>query len=138
MKANNHSYKDIINLPHPTSKVHPRMPRIDRAARFAPFAALSGHSEEIREAARFTIEQVEICEDMRKELDKTFEELLQRLDDQPLVEITYFKKDQRKQGGRYTIIKGYVKKVDFEEHILYLEDGSVIKSDTILKIEIQK
>lgn len=114
------------------------MPRIDRAARFAPFAALSGHSEEIREAARFTIEQVEICEDMRKELDKTFEELLQRLDDQPLVEITYFKKDQRKQGGRYTIIKGYVKKVDFEEHILYLEDGSVIKSDTILKIEIQK
>lgn len=138
MKKNSYCYDDIINLPHPTSKVHPRMPRIDRAAQFAPFAALSGHGEEIREAARFTVEQIEISEDMRKELDKTFEELLQSLDKQPLVEITYFERDIRKQGGRYTTIKGYVKKVDFEEHILYLEDGSAIKSDTIFKLDIQR
>lgn len=138
MKKNSYCYDDIINLPHPTSKVHPRMPRIDRAAQFAPFAALSGHGDEIREAARFTVEQIEISEDMRKELDKTFEELLQSRDKQPLVEITYFERDIRKQGGRYTTIKGYVKKVDFEEHILYLEDGSAIKSDTIFKLDIQR
>ena len=38
-----HSYDDIINLPNPTSKNHPRMSLHDRAAQFAPFAALTGH-----------------------------------------------------------------------------------------------
>ena len=137
MRENNHCYDDIINLPHPTSKVHPRMPRIDRAAQFAPFAALSGHGEEIQEAARFTEEQMEISEDMKKELDKTFERLVQDLEQQPLVEIAYFEKDKRKEGGRYVTIKGYLKKVDFEKRILYLKDGSAIKSDTIFRITIQ-
>ena len=35
-------YEDIIDLPHPTSKQHPRMEITNRAAQFAPFAALSG------------------------------------------------------------------------------------------------
>ena len=35
-------YSDIIDLPHHDSDRHPRMPRIDRAAQFAPFAALTG------------------------------------------------------------------------------------------------
>lgn len=138
MKEQNHCYDDIIHLPHHVSKVHPRMARTDRAAQFAPFAALSGHGEEIREAARFTVEQMEISEDMRKELDKTFEELLYSIDSRPLVEITYYERDKRKQGGSYQTIKGYVKKVNFEEHSLSLEDGPIIKADTIFKITIQR
>lgn len=138
MKEQSHCYDDIIHLPHHISKVHPRMDRIDRAAQFAPFAALSGHGEEIREAARFTVEQIEISEDTRKELDKIFEELLHNLDQPPLVEITYYERDKQKQGGSYQTIKGYVKKVNFEEHILYLKDGPIIKADTILKITIQR
>ena len=47
-------YDDIINLPHPTSAKHPRMPLSDRAAQFAPFAALSGHSAALVETARLT------------------------------------------------------------------------------------
>lgn len=47
-------YDDIINLPHPTSKKHPRMSRQNRAAQFSPFAALTGYDAEIREMARQT------------------------------------------------------------------------------------
>ncbi len=47
-------YDDIINLPHPTSPRHPRMAMINRAAQFAPFAAVSGYDEAIAETARIT------------------------------------------------------------------------------------
>ena len=43
-------YADIINLPHPESKRHPRMDREKRAAQFAPFAALTGHGAAVDEA----------------------------------------------------------------------------------------
>lgn len=42
-------YEDIILLPHHVSEKHPQMPLQDRAAQFAPFAALAGHGEVIRE-----------------------------------------------------------------------------------------
>ncbi len=51
------NYEDIINLPHPTSKRHPRMPIYDRAAQFSPFAALTGYEEAIKETARQTDEE---------------------------------------------------------------------------------
>ena len=56
-------YDDIINLPHPTSAKHPRMPLSDRAAQFAPFAALSGHSAALVETARLTDQRMELDED---------------------------------------------------------------------------
>ncbi len=46
------SYDDIINLPHPVSKKHPQMSMMQRAAQFAPFAALTGYDAAINEAAR--------------------------------------------------------------------------------------
>ena len=49
---NDHRYDDIIDLPHPTSKRHPRMPMADRAAQFAPFAALTGFDGVIDTTAR--------------------------------------------------------------------------------------
>ena len=45
-------YDDIINLPHHTSRNHPRMTMEQRAAQFAPFAALTGHGAAIEETAR--------------------------------------------------------------------------------------
>ena len=45
-------YDDIINLPHPEPKHHPRMSMMARAAQFAPFAAISGHDDAIREVAK--------------------------------------------------------------------------------------
>lgn len=56
-------YEDIINLPHHVSKKHPQMSMHDRAAQFAPFAALSGHSEAIEETTR----KIELDEYEKKE-----------------------------------------------------------------------
>lgn len=50
-------YDDIIDLPRPESR-YPRMPRANRAAQFAPFAALTGHEEAIRETACCIVEQI--------------------------------------------------------------------------------
>ena len=44
-------YRDIIDLPHHVSAKHPHMPVRDRAAQFAPFAALTGHEAAMKETA---------------------------------------------------------------------------------------
>ena len=62
-------YDDIIDLPHPTSKKHPRMSRQNRAAQFSPFAALTGYDAAIRETARITEDRRELSEDAAVELN---------------------------------------------------------------------
>lgn len=68
-------YGDIINLPHPTSKTHPRMPAASRAAQFAPFAALTGLDDELAETSRYTEERRTLDENRREELDLKLQEL---------------------------------------------------------------
>ena len=55
------NYEDIINFHHPTSKKHPRMSMVSRAAQFAPFSALTGYKEAVKETERIT--EVEIVLD---------------------------------------------------------------------------
>ena len=50
-------YDDIINLPHPTSKKHPRMSMINRAAQFSPFAAVTGYDDAIQDVERQAVER---------------------------------------------------------------------------------
>ncbi len=52
---NNGEYDDIIDLPHHVSAVRRQMTMEARAAQFAPFAALPGHEEAIKETARANI-----------------------------------------------------------------------------------
>ena len=59
------NYEDIINLKHPTSKTHPRMDGISRAAQFASFAALTGYEDEVAETARLTQDKVELDEEIK-------------------------------------------------------------------------
>ena len=96
-------YDDIINLPHPTSQRHPRMPIHDRAAIFSPFAALSGHGAAIAETARLTEQRIELDEDTRAELDRKQAVLLEHMDEQPEITITWFQPDERKDGGAYPV-----------------------------------
>lgn len=54
-----HRYDDIINLPHHVSKTHSHMSVLDRAAQFAPFAALKGYGSAVDETARLADERLE-------------------------------------------------------------------------------
>lgn len=128
-------YDDIINLPHPTSKRHPRMPVHDRAAIFSPFAALSGHGAAIAETARLTERRIELDEDTRAELDRRQAILLGHMDEQPEVTITWFQPDERKDGGAYLTATGRLKKLRELERLLVLADGTEIPLEDVVALE---
>ena len=128
-------YDDIINLPHPTSKRHPRMPVHDRAAIFSPFAALSGHGAAIAETARLTERRMELDEDTRAELDRKQGVLLEHIDEQPEITITWFQPDERKDGGAYLTTTSRLKKLRELERLLLLADGTEIPLEDVVALE---
>ena len=128
-------YDDIINLPHPTSQRHPRMPIRDRAAIFSPFAALGGHGAAIAETARLTERQIELDEDAWAELDRRQAILLEHIDEQPEITITWFQPDEKKDGGAYLPTTGRLKKFRELERILLLTDGTEIPLQDVVSLE---
>ena len=108
----NNPYADIIDLPHHVSQRHPQMPMEKRAAQFSPFAAVSSHDEAIHETARFTYEQLELSEDEMSAIDAELQLLQTHIKEQPDVTITYFKPDEKKNGGAYVTVTGSAKTID--------------------------
>ena len=127
-------YKEIIGLPHHVSKTRPQMPMADRAAQFAPFAALTGYDAAIAETGRLTEEKIELDETALAALDRKYQYLKAVCSEAPTVEITYFQPDDRKTGGAYLTVTGVVKKVDDLAHQLTLCDGTTIPMDAIRAI----
>lgn len=127
-------YDDILHLPHPTSKRHPRMPIVDRAAQFSPFAALTGHRAAIEETARVTDRRIELDEDAKEQLDQTLQFLLERIDEQPEITVTWFSSDKKKAGGQYHTATGKLKRIDTQESRLILTDGNQIPLEDLLEI----
>ena len=121
-------YDDIINLPHPTSQRY-------RAAIFSPFAALSGHGAAIAETARLTERRIELDEDTRAELDRRQAVLLEHIDEQPEITITWFQPDERKDGGAYLTSTGRLKKFRELERALLLADGTEIPIEDVVALE---
>ena len=130
-----HKYDDIINLPHPTSTKHPRMPLKDRAAQFAPFAALTGHEAAIKETARLTDEKEIFSDEVITILNDKLNIIAENLGTEQTVQITYFVPDHKKTGGAYVSHSGIVKKIDLYEHILTMADGTVIPIGQISEFE---
>ena len=128
-------YDDIINLPHPTSKRHPRMPIRDRAAIFSPFAALSGHGAALAETARRTERRMELAEDVRAELDRRQVVLLEYMDKRPELTVTWFQRDEKKDGGAYLTTTGRLKKLRELERSLVLTDGTEIPLEDVVTLE---
>ena len=126
-------YGDILGLPHHVSGTRPPMPTADRAAQFAPFAALTGHQAAIEEAARVTDVRMELDEEMKEQLSVK----LQKIVSEPgrRIRIVYYVPDGRKSGGSYKTKIGMVKKIDEYQKILVLEDGSRIPFEDISEIE---
>ena len=124
-------YDDMLNLPHPTSRRHSRMSRSDRAAQFAPFAALSGHGTAIAETAR----RIELDEDVKAALDLKQQMLMDRIDEHPDVSVTWFQPDGKKDGGRYVTTTGRLKRIDEVERVLVMEDKTTVPLDDIISID---
>lgn len=134
-KDDAHKYDDIIDLPHHISPTRPRMSVRDRAAQFAPFAALTGHDAVIAETARLTDACTELDESEKSILNEKLQMILEHIDDAPEVTITYFVPDARKSGGAYVSLTGQVKKIDEYEHQVIMTDGAAIAIDSIYAIE---
>lgn len=130
----NNGYDDIINLPHHTSTKHPQMSIEARAAQFAPFAALTGYEDEVKETARLTNEKIELDEEAKSILDNKIQMLLEQLSSRFNVSFTFFLPDDRKSGGRYEIISGIVKKIDDYKQVIVLEDKTEIPINEIVDI----
>ena len=128
------NYDDIIDLPHHISKKHRPMPRETRAAQFAPFAALTGYESDVNEAARYTSEKRELGEYEAERLNRSINKIRENIRDNPEAVITYFKPDEKKAGGEYLNIKGWVKKIDDYDRTITLTDGTVIAFEDILDI----
>ena len=128
-------YDSIIELPHHMSAKRQHMSRHDRAAQFAPFAALTGHDAAIRETARLTDCQIELDESKKDSLNHILQHLLAHIHQQPEVTITYFIPDEKKDGGSYAVVSGRVQKIDVYLHTLHLTDGCVISVESILDLQ---
>jgi len=128
-------YEDIINLPHHVSTKRPQMSMLDRAAQFAPFAALTGYDAAIKETGRLTDEKIEMDEESLNMLNMKFQMLVDALDDEHEVTFTYFKPDKTKAGGAYITAAGSVKKIDDFERIITMTDGTKIPMDDVYSIE---
>lgn len=135
MNYSEQKYGDILNMPHHVSATRPQMPMSDRAAQFSPFAALTGYDAAIKETGRLTDTKIELDDEELHSLNLKFQFLVEHLEDEPEVAVTYFKADERKAGGAYLETTGIVKKLDDFERLITMQDGTKIPMDDILTIE---
>lgn len=128
-------YEDIVNLPPHISKKHLQPTMLERAARFAPFAAITGYEEMVLEEARVTEERIELSEGAKASLNKKLSILKDNLSRSPEVTVTYFEPDQRKAGGAYLAFSGVVRRVDEHQHLIQMMNGKLIFMDEIYELE---
>lgn len=131
------NYDDIRNHSRYKLKHHQPMSMWSRAAQFSPFAALTGYDDEIDEAARLTDRREEMKEDELNGLNQAFQKLLERASDRPLVSVTYFQPDERKDGGEYVSYTGRFRFFDETERILHFTDRTEIPVDDVFHIEMK-
>ena len=129
-----HKYDDIINLPHHVSHSRPRMSNYDRAAQFSPFAALTGYGDAVKETERITDNKLELAEDEKQLLNEKMQILLENLDVNPKITVTYFEPDKKKSGGVYLTKIGNVKEIDIIGQKIIFTDKSFVKTDCVKNI----
>lgn len=128
------NYNDILHLPHHVSQKRKQMSQHDRAAQFAPFAALTGYDAAVEETARSTGQRVELDENEKQLLNSKLQIIEERLGENFQVSITYFIPDKRKPGGAYRTETGVVKKIHPTEQLLQMSSGTTILINDILAI----
>ena len=130
-------YGDILYETHHVSPTRAKMSMIERAAQFAPFAALTGYDAAIAETARLTDGQAELDECAKGELNRKFCLLQEYSRQQPLIRLTHFVPDSRKEGGAYVAVQGTFKKIDSHAQLLILTDGQTVPLKDILELDCE-
>ncbi len=127
-------YDDIINLDHYELKYHKKMSMESRAAQFAPFAALTGYSEEIKEVSRLTDDRIDMFDDYKLIIDRKLQEIKEHINERLKVSVIYFIKDNKKKGGKYIEYIGIIRRIDLVNKVIIFIDGKRIDIKDILDI----
>ena len=128
-------YDDMLHLPHHVSPTRARMAAENRAAQFAPFAALAGYDAVVAEAARLTQPRVELSESRREELDAQLRALLQPGGAPHQAAFTYFRPDPHKPGGAYVTVTGAIRRIDAAAGRVWLQGGESFALDALVRID---
>ena len=131
-------YDDIINLPHHVSKNHPQMSMTNRAAQFAPFAALVGFSDAIKNTEEILDKRIELTDDKKQEIAAFLRKISQNCIENPEITVKYFAiKDKKSNLGKYIAYSGKVKKIDeVENKIIFLNRKSIYIKDIYEIMEV--
>ena len=130
-------YDDIIDLPHHVSKTRKPMRLYNRAAQFAPFAALTGYDDAIEETARLTETKVELSDELKNDLNQKINFIKNNIKVHPEITIKYFVRDNKKSGGIYKSLTSIIKKVDDFNKCLIFADNTNVYFDDIISITWQ-
>lgn len=128
-------YDDIINLSRPVSK-RSKMSIENRAFQFAPFSALVGYEDAIKETARFTEKHGYFTEEVKMVINDKLNYIYNNMNSVGQVEIVYFLKDKKKSGGKYLKENCKLKKIDAYKKSIILSDGKEISFDDIKSISL--
>lgn len=126
-------YSDIINLERPVSKRRRPMSIENRAAQFAPFSALSGYNEAVKEASRITYSKKALSEGMKENINEKLKYIEKNLMFLDVINIICFVEDIKKDGGNYIKITGKVKKI--YNNFIYMQNGEKIAFKDIFSID---
>ena len=130
----NEKYENIIDLPHQVSKSRPRMSRLDRAAQFAPYTALSGYEAAVRETARLTDRKTELDDYEKEKIDRTLNDILSS-EVGVKASLTFFCPDRKKEGGSYITLTGEIYKIDKVERKIIMVGGEEIMLDDLVNVQ---
>lgn len=119
-------------MERPTSK-YPKMSMSDRAAQFAPFAALTGHKEAILEQQRTTQTKRILSNEEKLRINEKIVEMVKL---KSKCRITYFEKDRTKSGGKYLNRVLSFKRIDELNKVLYFKENIQIQIEDIVDIEV--
>ena len=126
-------YQSILKQPYQKSTNRKHMSLNDRAAQFAPFAALTGYEESIHEVARLTNKKQNLSQEAKSIINAKLQFIItNNLQEEVL--FTYFIPDSKKQGGKYVDIKKVVKRIDEVNREVFFVDRTSIHIDMILEI----
>ncbi|MBR2067654.1 MAG: hypothetical protein IJ875_05285 [Solobacterium sp.] len=128
-------YADILLLPHHKAKNRKEMSLKDRAAQFAPFAALKGYEESLDESNRTTMERKILSDTLLEELNQKIIALQEKIKSQPRVKIIYYSPDEKKYGGNYQEESIQMKEIDTVQRVIVSTKRKKYPFDYIFDIQ---